>query len=87
MNEHLPTSDRGGASRMLPLVLTLVVGIAEMGEMRALKTIGLRTLLYTVVVSSIAVAIIMAAKPTSNQVLPNAAASTATAADSAMKPG
>ena len=28
MNEHLPTSDRGGASRMLPLVLTLVVGIA-----------------------------------------------------------
>src|SRR3546814_13745317 len=31
-----------------------------MGEMRALKTVGLRTLVYTVVVSSIAVAISLA---------------------------
>ena len=39
------------------LVSALIVGVAEMGEMRALKTVGLRTLIYTVVVSSIAVAI------------------------------
>lgn len=39
------------------LVSALVVGIADMGEIRALKKVGLRTLLYTVVVSSIAVAI------------------------------
>jgi len=39
------------------LVSALIVGVAEMGEMRALKTIGLRTLIYTIVVSSIAVAI------------------------------
>ena len=39
------------------LVSALIVGVAEMGEMRALKTIGLRTLIYTVAVSSIAVAI------------------------------
>ena len=43
---------------VIPLLFSaLVVGIAEMGEVRALKKIGLRTLLYTVVVSSIAVAI------------------------------
>src|SRR3546814_14574879 len=38
------------------LVSALIVGVAEMGEMRALKTVGLRTLVYTVAVSSIAVA-------------------------------
>ncbi|MGL3821368.1 dicarboxylate/amino acid:cation symporter [Sphingopyxis sp. R3-92] len=39
------------------LVSALIVGVAEMGEMRALKSVGLRTLVYTVVVSSIAVAV------------------------------
>lgn len=39
------------------LVSALIVGVAEMGEIRALKTIGLRTLFYTIIVSSIAVAI------------------------------
>jgi DAACS family dicarboxylate/amino acid:cation (Na+ or H+) symporter len=39
------------------LVSALIVGVAEMGEIRALKTVGLRTLVYTVVVSSIAVAV------------------------------
>src|SRR3546814_651500 len=42
------------------LVSALIVGVAEMGEMRALKTVGLRTLVYTVVVSSIAVAVSLA---------------------------
>lgn len=43
---------------VIPLLFSaLVVGIAEMGEVKALGRIGLRTLLYTVVVSSIAVAI------------------------------
>jgi DAACS family dicarboxylate/amino acid:cation (Na+ or H+) symporter len=42
------------------LVSALVVGIAEMGEIRALKKIGIATLVYTVVVSSIAVAISIA---------------------------
>ncbi len=47
---------------VIPLLFAaLVVGIAEMGEVRALKNIGLRTLGYTVVVSSIAVAISLAA--------------------------
>lgn len=47
---------------VIPLLFSaLVVGIAEMGEIRALKTIGLRTLAYTVIVSSIAVAISLAA--------------------------
>jgi Na+/H+-dicarboxylate symporter len=47
---------------VIPLLFAaLVVGIAEMGEVRALKRIGLRTLGYTVVVSSIAVAISLAA--------------------------
>lgn len=39
------------------LVSALIVGVAEMEEIRALKKIGLRTLLYTVIVSSIAVVI------------------------------
>jgi len=43
---------------VLPLLVSaLVVGIAEMGEVRALKSVGLATLGYTVIVSSIAVAV------------------------------
>jgi len=42
------------------LVSALIVGVAEMGEARHLKTIGLRTLLYTVIVSSIAVVLSLA---------------------------
>ncbi|MES2494051.1 MAG: dicarboxylate/amino acid:cation symporter [Pseudomonadota bacterium] len=46
---------------VLPLLVSaLIVGIAEMGEVRALRQIGLRTLVYTVVVSAIAVAISLA---------------------------
>jgi len=46
---------------VIPLLFSaLVVGIAEMGEIRALKKIGLRTLAYTVVVSGIAVALSIA---------------------------
>ena len=46
---------------VLPLLFSaLVVGIAEMGEIRALKSIGLKTLAYTVVVSGIAVAVSLA---------------------------
>src|SRR5688572_9795956 len=41
---------------VIPLLFSaLVVGISEMGEIKSLKRVGLRTLLYTVVVSSIAV--------------------------------
>lgn len=39
------------------LVSALTVGIAEMGEMRSLRRVGLRTLAYTLIVSGIAVAI------------------------------
>jgi Na+/H+-dicarboxylate symporter len=47
---------------VIPLLFSaLVVGIAEMGEVRELKAIGLRTLIYTVIVSGIAVAISLAA--------------------------
>jgi DAACS family dicarboxylate/amino acid:cation (Na+ or H+) symporter len=47
---------------VIPLLFAaLVVGIAEMGEVRTLKKIGLTTLAYTVIVSSIAVAISLAA--------------------------
>ncbi|MFC4291556.1 dicarboxylate/amino acid:cation symporter [Sphingorhabdus arenilitoris] len=43
---------------VIPLLFSaLVVGVAEMGEAAALKKIGIRTLVYTVVVSSIAVAV------------------------------
>jgi len=46
---------------VLPLLFSaLVVGIAEMGEIRALRNVGLMTLVYTIVVSSIAVAISLA---------------------------
>jgi DAACS family dicarboxylate/amino acid:cation (Na+ or H+) symporter len=43
------------------LVSALIVGVAEMGEMRTLRRIGLRTLIYTFIVSGIAVAISLAA--------------------------
>ncbi len=47
---------------VIPLLFSaLVVGISEMGEVRSLKRVGLRTLVYTIVVSSIAVAISLAA--------------------------
>jgi Na+/H+-dicarboxylate symporter len=39
------------------LVSALIVGVAEMGEVAALKKVGIATLVYTVIVSSIAVAI------------------------------
>ena len=43
---------------VIPLLFSaLVVGIAEMGEIRALKSVGLKTLAYTVIVSAIAVAV------------------------------
>ncbi|MDP9424087.1 MAG: dicarboxylate/amino acid:cation symporter [Pseudomonadota bacterium] len=46
---------------VIPLLFSaLVVGISEMGEVRSLKRVGLRTLAYTVVVSSIAVAVSLA---------------------------
>ncbi len=47
---------------VIPLLFSaLVVGVAEMGEVKALKRIGLRTLFYTVIVSAIAVAVSLAA--------------------------
>ncbi|WP_347303079.1 dicarboxylate/amino acid:cation symporter [Croceibacterium sp. TMG7-5b_MA50] len=43
---------------VIPLLFSaLVIGVAEMGEIRSLKRIGLRTLAYTVVVSAISVAL------------------------------
>lgn len=42
------------------LVSALIVGVAEMGEMRALKSVGVRTLVYTILVSAISVAISLA---------------------------
>ncbi|MEE4452327.1 dicarboxylate/amino acid:cation symporter [Novosphingobium resinovorum] len=43
---------------VLPLLFSaLVIGVAEMGEVRALRRVGLATLAYTLVVSGIAVAI------------------------------
>ncbi|WP_241233575.1 dicarboxylate/amino acid:cation symporter [Altericroceibacterium xinjiangense] len=43
---------------VIPLLFSaLVVGIAEMGEIRALKRVGILTLIYTVIVSGIAVAV------------------------------
>ena len=46
---------------VIPLLFSaLIVGISEMGEVRSLRRIGLRTLLYTVIVSSIAVAVSLA---------------------------
>ncbi|MBO9498903.1 MAG: dicarboxylate/amino acid:cation symporter [Novosphingobium sp.] len=47
---------------VIPLLFSaLVVGIAEMGEIRALRRVGIRTLVYTLVVSAIAVAVSLAA--------------------------
>ncbi len=46
---------------VIPLLFSaLVVGIAEMGEIRELRAVGIRTLVYTVIVSSIAVVISLA---------------------------
>src|ERR671917_377026 len=46
---------------VIPLLFSaLVVGISEMGEIRSLKRSGLRTLAYTVIVSSVAVAVSLA---------------------------
>src|ERR671917_136474 len=46
---------------VIPLLFSaLVVGISEMGEIRSLKRVGIRTLVYTVVVSAVAVAISLA---------------------------
>ena len=46
---------------VIPLLFSaLIVGIAEMKEVRSLKRVGLRTLAYTVVVSSIGVAVSLA---------------------------
>jgi DAACS family dicarboxylate/amino acid:cation (Na+ or H+) symporter len=46
---------------VIPLLFAaLVVGIADMGEVRALRTIGLRTLGYTLIVSGISVVIALA---------------------------
>jgi len=46
---------------VIPLLFSaLVVGISEMGEIRSLKRVGIRTLVYTVVVSSIAVVVSLA---------------------------
>jgi DAACS family dicarboxylate/amino acid:cation (Na+ or H+) symporter len=46
---------------VIPLLFSaLVVGISEMGEVRSLKRVGLRTLAYTVVVSAIAVVVSLA---------------------------
>ena len=43
---------------VIPLLFSaLVVGIAEMGEIRALRAVGIRTLIYTVIVSAIAVSV------------------------------
>jgi DAACS family dicarboxylate/amino acid:cation (Na+ or H+) symporter len=46
---------------VIPLLFSaLVIGIAEMGEMSALKSVGLWTLFYTLAVSGIAVAVSLA---------------------------
>ncbi len=42
------------------LVSALIVGVADMNEMRALRSIGVKTLVYTVAVSAISVAISLA---------------------------
>ncbi|MCL6697680.1 dicarboxylate/amino acid:cation symporter [Sphingomonas sp. NSE70-1] len=46
---------------VIPLLISaLIVGIAEMGDIRALKRVGLKTLAFTVVVSGIAVVLALA---------------------------
>jgi Na+/H+-dicarboxylate symporter len=47
---------------VIPLLFSaLVVGIAEMGDIRSLKRVGLKTLFFTILLSGIAVAIALAA--------------------------
>lgn len=46
---------------VIPLIVSaLIVGISEMGEIRTLRTVGIRTLIYTIIVSAIAVAVSLA---------------------------
>ena len=46
---------------VIPLLISaLIVGIAEMGDIGALKRVGLKTLAFTVVVSGIAVVLALA---------------------------
>ena len=64
---------------VIPLLFSaLVVGISEMGEVRSLKRVGLRTLAYTVIVSSIAVAVSLV---TVNVLKPGAGVDRAAAAE------
>ncbi len=64
---------------VIPLLFSaLVVGISEMGEIRSLKRVGIRTLVYTVVVSSIAVVVSLAAV---NLIRPGAGVDRAAAAE------
>lgn len=47
---------------VIPLLFAaLVIGVAEMGDVRSLKRVGIKTLIWTVVLSSIAVLIALAA--------------------------
>ena len=74
---------------VIPLLFSaLVVGISEMGEIKSLKRVGLRTLAYTVLVSAIAVAVSLA---TVNLLQPGAGvdkvAANSMLADSAGKAG
>ena len=63
---------------VIPLLFSaLVVGISEMGEVRSLKRVGLKTLAYTIVVSAIAVAVSLA---TVNLLQPGAGVDRAAAA-------
>jgi DAACS family dicarboxylate/amino acid:cation (Na+ or H+) symporter len=64
---------------VIPLLFSaLVVGISEMGEVRSLKRVGLRTLAYTVIVSAIAVAVSLV---TANVLKPGAGVDRAAAAE------
>src|SRR5918993_3439645 len=64
---------------VIPLLFSaLIVGISEMGEIRSLKRVGLRTLGYTVIVSSIAVAVSLV---TVNLLKPGAGVDRAAAAE------
>ena len=74
---------------VIPLLFSaLVVGISEMGEIKSLKRVGLRTLAYTILVSAIAVAVSLV---TVNLLQPGSgvdkAAANAMLADSAGKAG
>ena len=74
---------------VIPLLFSaLVVGISEMGEIKSLKRVGLRTLVYTILVSAIAVAVSLV---TVNLLQPGAgvdkAAANSMLADSAGKAG